>query len=327
MTSVFVAEFTIDGLEEVIREALDWIQWHQIIAPDARVFIKPNFTYPSHRPGVTTSPSVIEGLVSVLRERTSHITIGESDGGAHAWRAEEAFNGHDIPRICHEYGVQAVNLSEAPCEEARTTVNGSEVRVILPTMLLHDTDVFITMPVPKVHVMTGVSLGFKNQWGCIPDVKRLRYHPQFAQTVLGINKLLRTRIAFLDGTYFLDHTGPMEGDPVAMNLIVMSDDPGAGSLACCDIMQVDPKRINHLRLAMKAEMMPADLSQVRLNQPLDGFKKHRFTVQRSRLHWITLIVFRNRVLTRLAYDSHFAKGIHDLLYVIRGAPKDITPRW
>ncbi len=55
------------------------------------------------------------------------------------------------------------------------------MRVKLPAALVEACDSFITVPVPKVHVMTNVSLGFKNQWGCLPDVKRLRDHYRFAE--------------------------------------------------------------------------------------------------------------------------------------------------
>ncbi len=39
------------------------------------------------------------------------------------------------------------------------------VQVKLPSLLLHDIDTFITIPVPKVHAMIGVSLGFKKPVG------------------------------------------------------------------------------------------------------------------------------------------------------------------
>jgi len=192
------------------------------------VFIKPNFTYPCYKEGVTTSPLAIEALVQVLRNRTSHITICESDGGKNAWHAEDGFAGHGVLDLVKRYGVRAMNLTEQSREVVTTEIAGHCVEVELAAPMLHECDVFITMPVPKVHVMTGVSLGFKNQWGCIPDVERLHHHPNFAHVVLAVNKLLRTRLTVFDGTYFLNRTGPMNGDPVPMNLVVVSDNPAAG---------------------------------------------------------------------------------------------------
>jgi len=63
------------------------------------------------------------------------------------------------------------------------------VTVESPVFLLDEVDVFVILPVPKVHVMTRVSLGFKNQWGCQPGAMRLRDHPASAKKILAINML------------------------------------------------------------------------------------------------------------------------------------------
>ena len=310
-----------------VSEALQYLNVKDLLSSSHRVYIKPNFTYPFYKEGVTTSPEVIEATVSYLREFTSHIVIVESDGGFHAWKAEEAFAGHRIPEICQRYGIESANLTKLPREVATTEIAGYQVSVELATPMLRECDLFITMPVPKVHVMTGVSLASKNQWGCIPDVKRLRHHPDFAFKVLAINRLLRTRLVVFDGTYFLDRTGPMEGDAVPMNLLIAADDPGAGSLVCCEIMGVNPDRIEHLKLAQKVGMMPSDLRSVRVNTDPASFRTHQFSLKRTWLNYIALAAFRSRSATWFLYDSAFAKPVHDLLYVIRGRPEDVTPQW
>ena len=152
-------------LENEIAAALKWIGWDTIIEPEARVFIKPNFTYPFYKPGVTTSPQVMEALISVLSTQTSNIIIGESDGGYHAWKAEEAFQGHNLYKIAGRYGAELVNLSKIEAEDTEVKVGSKTVRARLPSLLLREVDAFITVPVPKVHVMTRLSLAFKNQWG------------------------------------------------------------------------------------------------------------------------------------------------------------------
>jgi hypothetical protein len=88
-----------------------------------------------------------------------------------------------------------------------------------------------------------------------------------------------------------------------MNLIVASDDPGTGSLACCRIMGVDPATVPHKRLAIRSGMMPATLDGAELNTPLEPFQTHRFTLERTKLNYITLAAFHSRFLTWLIYDS------------------------
>lgn len=312
-------------IQQKMQEALTWVG--EVIKPGNRVFIKPNFTYPFYKPGVTTSPALIEAVVSLLTKKGAVVSIGESDGGFHAWRAEEAFAGHHVPEICARCGVQVVNLSRLPAEVVATEVAGQKIHVKLPSMLLHEVDVFVTMPVPKVHVMTGVSLGFKNQWGCIPDVKRLRYHPDFGHVVLAVNKLLQPKLAVFDGTYFLNRTGPMAGDPVRMNLLITSNDPGAASLVCCEVMGIDPNRIGHLRLAMQEGMMQRSLAEVKVNIDPLQFYHEKFVLERTLMNWVALAAFHSKLATWLLYDSKFAKPIHDLVYLIRGRPEDTNPQW
>lgn len=316
-----------EPLDVTVGQCMDWLKWTDLVPANARVAIKPNLTYPFYKPGVTTSPALLEAVVKLLRTRTPHVTIVESDGGSYAWPAQKAFEGHGINGICARYGVQAVNLTESPREWAETDIQGRRIKVEMSRLLLRETDVFVTIPVPKVHVMTRVSLGFKNQWGCLPDVKRLRNHSQFPYKVLAINKLLKPRLAIFDGTYFLNKTGPMEGESVNMNLLIASNDAGAGSLACCEIMQIDPREAAHLRLAMREGMMPKRIEDVTLNTPLAPFIGPPFSLQRTWMHWLTLGVFKSRVATQLVYDSPFAKPLHDLVYLVRGRPRDFAPRW
>ncbi|TKS58707.1 MAG: hypothetical protein EWM72_02828 [Nitrospira sp.] len=314
-------------IDEMLVQSLEWLQWSELVPINARVAIKPNLTYPFYKPGVTTSPALLEAVVKLLRTRTPHITIVESDGGSYAWPAQQAFKGHHIDEICARYGARAVNLTEYPREWAETEILGRRIRLEMSRLLLHGTDVFITMPVPKVHVMTHVSLGFKNQWGCLPDVKRLRNHAEFPYKVLAINKLLKPKLAIFDGTYFLNRTGPMDGDPIRMDLLIASDDIGAGTLACCELMQITPRSVRHLRFAMREGLMPASLNNVTLNTDLAAFVGPKFTLQRSLTHWLTLGVFHSKLATRIAYDSPMAKPLHDILYFFRGRPKDFAPRW
>jgi len=92
MTSVYVNR--TDGghdLAASLRGALEWLGWERIVARGSRVFLKPNLTWRLPSPGVTTTPKFLEAAVEILRERAGEIIIGESDGGYHAFKAEEAF--------------------------------------------------------------------------------------------------------------------------------------------------------------------------------------------------------------------------------------------
>lgn len=307
-------------LRERVREALEWIHWQDVVQPGARVFIKPNLTWHTPMPGVTATPEVIEALVSILKERTPHITIGESDGGYHSFRAEEAFEKHGLYGMASKYNVQVVSLNRVPAEEVSVTIARKTVRVLLPTLLLRETDVFVSIPVPKVHAMTRVSLGFKNQWGCIPDTMRLKNHALFDEKIVAINQLLRPRIVLYDGTYFLDESGPMTGEPVPMGLLVAASDVGAGDFVCSTIMGIAPRRVEHFRVARRAGMMPATLQEIELSDSVDRYAVRRFRLQRSLLNYVALLGFGHSWMTTLLYDSPIGTLLHKALYTARRSP-------
>jgi uncharacterized protein (DUF362 family) len=122
----------------------------------------------------------------------------ETDGGYGAWQATQAFAGHGLDALGEEFGVQVVNLCDEPREWIEFRSGGRTHQLPLPTRLLHETDLFVSMPVPKIHCMTGLTLSYKNQWGCIPDTMRLRRHYVFDDAIVAINRALRP-VVLADG--------------------------------------------------------------------------------------------------------------------------------
>jgi len=314
---VFVGKVENKNISVAIRAALDWIEWDTLVPLGSHVFIKPNLTWISHLPGITTSPAFLSAVVELIREKTRNITIGESDGGYNSFRADDAFRGHGLDKLASRYGVKLRNLSDLPAEERTGVVDGREVTVRLPQYLLRDVEVFLTAPVPKIHATTGVSLGLKNQWGCIPDAMRLREHTEFSRKIVLINKLLRPKIALFDGLYFLDKTGPLVGEPVNMNLVVASDDAGAGSMACCQIMGIDPFTVKHQVVARKEGLFPSSMNDVAINRDISVFCQRKFRLERTPMNWVALAAFHSRLLTKVIYDCRFADWAHLILYKVR----------
>lgn len=51
----FIGEAGND-FKDVLLKGLEFIQWDRYINQHSRVFVKPNFTFPQYKEGVTTSP-------------------------------------------------------------------------------------------------------------------------------------------------------------------------------------------------------------------------------------------------------------------------------
>jgi uncharacterized protein (DUF362 family) len=316
-----VASHVVGGrLSDAVQSALKHVDLLEGLDHTTRVALKPNLTYPYYKPGVTTSPQVMREVVSILREYTQHIAIVETDGGYGAWQAAEAFAGHELYQLRNEFGAEIVNLNDEPRELISFRSGRRAYQLPLPTRLLHETDLFITLPVPKIHCMTGLTLSYKNQWGCVPDLMRLRRHYIFDDAIVAINKALRPAV-LADGTYFLDHNGPMDGDPVRMDLIIAASDAGAFDRYVSELMGFPWQRVRHLRRAVELGDMPARLEDIQYNVSPGDARTHSFRLERSLRNYIALAGFNSRFLTWLGYESWFGRVVlHAILYAIAGKP-------
>lgn len=284
-----------------LREGLEWIEWQRIVAPQARVFIKPNLTAPRYRPGVTTSPELLKTLVSILLERTDRIAIGESDGGLGGFTAEEAFAGHGLYSLVSR-GVNLINLSRQPRVLFREQVHRRLLRMELPRLLLEEVDVFIDVPVLKTHVITQISIGFKNLWGCLPDSRRLLHHAVLNEALPALARKLRPRICVADGFYAMDGPGPLFGEVIQLRALLVADGVGACDLAACRMMGIDPGKVPHLRRAREAGLLPTP-DELAGKIPPAGWPGRKFRVRRGLSDWLALCFSKNRGLTWLVYLS------------------------
>jgi uncharacterized protein (DUF362 family) len=102
-------------------------------------------------------------------------------------------------------------------------------------------DCFISVPVLKVHVMTGVTLSMKNLRGCYPDTMRCLHNQNFNYKIGLITKLLDPKMVVIGGIYALDGHGPMYGEPVKTNLSLTANNPVVADALGANIMGIHLK--------------------------------------------------------------------------------------
>jgi len=322
LPSVYVK--SIDDIQKNLSEGLSFIEWTKIITPGSTVFIKPNLTWTEYTPGVTTSPDLIRCLISIIKDRAGRIIVGESDGGNHAFTADDAFRGHGLDRICREQGIELVNLSRLPSVEIEEEVLGKRVRVVLPKMLVDEVDCFISVPVLKVHAMTGVSLSIKNLWGCYSDPMRCLHHKHLDYKLALIARKVNPRIVVIDGKYALDNHGPMFGTPTDMNLLICSDNPVLADVTGAEIMGmhpsefsrfglggVRPTRLSHISVAIEAGLGQTESGGIRRNCDWKEFVKH-FVVRRTLMDRLCMFTFNSEFVSRIVFKSVLTKSIFAL---------------
>lgn len=304
-------------LREAMQRALTALGMDKEIRPGDRVFLKPNLTYPSHRPGVTTSPHFMRAVLECFADLNARVTVGEGDGGYGAFPADVAFDGHGLREICAATGANLVNLSATPGREEELVVRGQPYRLNLPILLLEETDLFVTLPVPKIHAMTHYSGAVKNQWGCIPDTMRLKRHPDFPDLIWAVNNRFGVRFVLGDAQYMLDDNGPMSGEAVYMNRVIGADDILAFDVTVTKrLMGLDPERIPYLGIGRRyGYAWGTDDVEDRSTGP-----HHDFHLRRTARTSLTAAAFPRQWAVNLMWYSPLGDLAHRVLYSVRGNP-------
>jgi len=187
----------------------------------------------------------------------------------------------------------------------------------LPTLLLDETDLFITMPVPKVHANTGVSLSLKNQWGAIQEpAMRLKLHPYFREVIYQVNKALPKTIAVVDGKYGLTRNGPLRGDALELNWVLVGDNLFYVDFVLTEMMGLNPFKIPYLNYILHREGIRS-LEGVQFNQDHKSFMKELFYLDREWTDLPGVLTFNSRCLAYVGYESALAQPLHWLLYKFR----------
>lgn len=317
MAKIFLRDLC-DGYATAIREGFSFLEPARRLRPSDRVAIKPNLTFPIFRPGVMTNPEAIEALVVYLKNFTDRITICESDsGGYNRFSMDEVFRVTGICDLAARFGVRVTNLSGAPAREIRVRAGLRRLRVPLPRLLLDETDLFITMPVPKVHANTVVSGAIKNQWGVIQEPSlRLKLHPYFTQVIHAVNASLPPSVAVMDGKYGLNRNGPMRGEPVELNWLMLSDSLPHADLVMTELMGIPAGAVPHLKFFCRKEGIRS-LADVEFNCDYGAFRKIQFRLEREWTDIPGLCTFHSRALAYVGYESILAPPLHRLLYLFR----------
>jgi uncharacterized protein (DUF362 family) len=314
----------INVMKEDLLKALEFVDWKQKVRKDSTVFIKPNFTFPYYMPGITTTPELLKNLLEILKDRADKVIVGESDGGNNSFTADNAFKGHNMHEVCRETGADLINLSKLPSVSIEEKIQGKNVKVILPKMLLDEVNCFISVPVLKVHVMTNVTLSIKNLWGCYPDPMRCLHHKYLSRKLTLITKLLKPKLIIMDGIYALDGHGPMYGTPKKMNLILSSDNPVVADTIGASLMGMPLLKVEHILMAEREGLGITDLTRVKLNVDWRLFKSE-FKVSKTFIDNISVLLFNSDQVSKLIMDSPLTPLVYTIArYLRNSSEKEVT---
>lgn len=234
-----------------VSKALDLIDYKSILKDWERILIKVNFiTTKTWDSGATTDPVVVEAIIKRIKDDLSaKVIVVESD--ATTTNADKAFKITGIRDVCERYDVEFINLRKLKDRVKLPVPNHETLRTITVPRIITESAI-ISAAKLKTHFSTGVTLGMKNMFGLLPDKFKSKYHFRgIDKVIVDINTVLPPTLTVIDGFVGMEGRGPVNGDPIQMDLIIAGKDPVATDSTACRVMGINPHEIKHITLANK----------------------------------------------------------------------------
>lgn len=323
---------TDHGVGDLKQTLADGFEYAGVSLPIGKpVIVKPNMTWTSWKPGVTSTPALLEALAELLVDHGDSLAFVEGDGGMNSWKAEEALYSHGCYDLAkrHPDKITVRSIMHEKTRIEPVDILGTRVEIPLPESLLDPDKFFITIPTLKTHCMSTISLNFKNQWGCIPNTKRLRHHHMLAPAVIAINRLIGIDLSLVDALTALDGNGPMYGDEIPFGALILGRNPGAVARVSSRVMQIDHKRSPILKLADRLGLIPRD-DAIQTSDPVEDFQKHQFRPVVLPKNRLSIGLSKSKWATWFVYDSPVTPiiyGVRKTLFGWKGIPRNAVPEW
>ncbi len=242
---------------KVLRSSIDLLGGIQnYVKQGDRVLLKPNLLYgKAPEKAVTTHPSIIKGIIQIVREAGGVPFIGDSPSIGSLERAAEKAG---VKRVADENRCPLVEFNKpiVPPKGAGQLFKHIEIdRGVL------EADVVINLPKWKTHGMMLLTLGVKNLFGCVPGGRKALWHLKagedrklFAQMLIDLYRVIRPSLTILDGVVGMEGNGPGSGDPIPLGLVLASGDALSLDRAVCDLLGLPRRSLMTSQVAIEEGM-------------------------------------------------------------------------
>jgi len=232
---------------ETVTKALDLIGGLKDLL-GRPVLIKVNFiTTKTWDTGATTDPIVVEAIIKALQVWNKELYVVESD--ATSTNADKAAKLTGMLDLCQKCNVPFLNLSKLDEKVTLQVPNAETLSQITVPKIVAESQI-ISAAKMKTHSETQVTLGLKNMFGLIPDKWKWKYHIKgIGKVIVDINTVLKPTLTVIDGLVAMEGSGPVNGTPVDMGLVLAGRDPVSVDSIGSKIMGFDPRSVYHIRKA------------------------------------------------------------------------------
>lgn len=275
-----------------------------LIGKEEKILLKPNLLKKAEvEKAVITHPTVVGALARILREEGyDRIMLADSCGNG---TTRKVIQGTGMDAYLEKYHIPAVDYKEPVTVSYPQGIQAKEF--VLPKELT-EADCVISVSKMKTHTLERITGAVKNSYGFIYGRQKALGHTRypsadsFARMLIDLNQMVKPRLYLMDGIVAMEGNGPGAGDPVSMNVLLMSTDPVALDSVFARLVYLDsvlvPTNYHGEKMGLgtwKEEEISLLLhtgEEISIAEAVKRFGKPDFNVDRKRI--------RQNIWTRMA---------------------------
>ena len=238
-----------ERIRAIVREGLRELG----LVPRGRTLVKPNLvTAGDLFAHAYTRPELGEGVLRALRDvgaaTMSELAVGERCGITIPTRYAFRESGWDA-MLARVGGTLRYPFEEVPQVEVRFAHPGRLPDYLFVPEPVAKADFFVNVPKFKAHPWTTVTFSMKNYIGIQDDRHRLIDHDhRLGEKIADLQYVIQPQFICIDG--IIAGQGRMlTPKPFDLKLIIMGNNQVAFDSVCCRILGLDPRSVEHVRLA------------------------------------------------------------------------------
>ena len=216
-----------------------------LIRKEESILLKPNLLKKAEvNRAVITHPVVVGMLARILREEGyGDIVLADSCGNGNT---SKVIHGTGMDTYLEQMNIPAVDYSKGTKVEYPEGTQAKEF--VIPQELL-DRDCVISISKMKTHALERITGAVKNSYGFIYGFHKAKGHTHypsadsFARMLVDLNQYIKPRLYVMDGIVAMEGNGPGSGEPVPMNVMLMSTDPVALDSVFCRLVHLKPQLV------------------------------------------------------------------------------------
>lgn len=270
-------------VREAVKKGLDLLGGTQRFAQAGeKILIKPNLLVGEDpQRCISPHPTVFQAVLEQFQTTGAQLTYGDSPGfGSPITAARRA----GLLPVADSLGV--------PQADFQTPVSvsfpkGNLIKQFTLAKGVVESHGLISLSKLKSHALTRITGAVKNQFGCIPGVRKAEFHSKlpnsalFSKMLVDLNLCIKPRLYIMDGIVAMEGNGPRNGTPRPMNVLLFSTDPVALEATVCRMIHLDETLVEPI---VYGNVFGLGRSSAEIiGEPLERFDAPDFQVNRSYL--------------------------------------------